>query len=227
MSGMKTVVLGKEVEHVYSVDAKQKSIIDEKTKLVKAVYTAKPILDCTSNIIKWNILCKYQGQPRYNVNSPIQYFNYQNYINISEDETVKIEKEIFRADLNECHLYTDKIVKEIAVNLEEAQLEYEDQIKDFNKEMICSNDKLKSYCDVHNLKYEDTDCLELFKVVYSHGNYTIDNGVLKEQELCYTQGTYTVMSGNYINKNNTVLDCLTQAVGSYEAATVVGHAHKG
>lgn len=49
--------------------------------------------------------------------------------------------------------------------------------------MIESNQKLKSYCDVHKLNPEDTDVISLFEVVYGHNVYRIEDGAIKEDLL--------------------------------------------
>ena len=48
--------------------------------------------------------------------------------------------------------------------------------------MITSNEKLKSYCDVHKLSYEDTDAIELFGIVFPDEKYEIVDGVMKVKE---------------------------------------------
>lgn len=62
-------------------------------------------------------------------------------------------------------------------------------IKEFNKMMIESNDKLKAYCDLHKLSYEDTDCIELFKLVFPDKLYIIRDGKMKVDKLIHTAST--------------------------------------
>ena len=93
-----------------------------------------------------------------------------------------IEEEIFRADLNEMHLHTNKVVEEKDINKEDALSILEGQIKAFNKMMIESNNRLIVYCDLHKLSYEDTDCIELFKLVFPDDEYVIEDGVMKVKE---------------------------------------------
>ena len=69
-----------------------------------------------TKVKEWTELCSYEGEPRYNSN---WVFRIYKTVNISEYETVDIENEIFRADLNEMHLHTNKIVEERDINKEE------------------------------------------------------------------------------------------------------------
>ena len=51
-----------------------------------------------------------------------------------------------------------------------------------------TNDTLLSYCEIHNLKPEDTDCIKLFKLAYNHGNYEIVNGIMREKKKYSIEG---------------------------------------
>lgn len=174
---MKTKVFGKKMENIYHVDHNWTQVKDDDGNS-KTVYTDKPILTIETKIKEWVELFGFDGEPRYNS----EYFGRRNKINISENETVTVEKEIFRADLNELHLRTDKIVEETDVNKEDILSVLEDQIKTFNKMMIESNIKMASYCDLHKLSYEDTDCIELFKLVFPDDEYVIEDGIMKVKE---------------------------------------------
>lgn len=176
---MITRIFGKVVEYVYSVNCNQKEILD-KDGSVKIVYSGKPEIFKTSNVKEWEELCFYKGAPRYNYNV-MSCMGYK-YLNISETEEVKITKEIFRADLNECHLHSNKIVKEIETGKEEAEEIYEGHVKKFNKAMIESNERLAAYCNLHKLSYENTDCIELFKLVFPDDGYIIEDGVMRVKE---------------------------------------------
>lgn len=177
---MITRVFGKKIENVYDVIYNTKQVEDNDGK-VKTVYTEKPQINKTRKVREWSELCSYEGEPRYN-NSGYSIVLGCNYINISENETVKIEDEIFRADLNEMHLHTDKIIEEKEVNKEDALSILDGKIKAFNKMMIESNDRLRAYCDLHKLSYEDTDCIELFKLVFPDDKYVIEDGMMKAKE---------------------------------------------
>ena len=169
---MKTKVFGKKIENNYIIEPNQKMIKDE-NNCDKLVFTAKPTIIKKSNLVEWVELHSFDGEPRYNnYGTNINWIGGYNYnqINLSKDETVKIEEEIFRADLNELHLHTDKIVEENDYEKEYAESEYKTLIGEFNTQMIESNDKLKSYCEVHKLNPEETDCIELFNIVFPKHN---------------------------------------------------------
>ena len=186
---MKTKVFGKKIENVYEVDCKWKTVQNEQGEYV-TVFTDKPTLTKIPTVREWAELCAFDGEPRYNkgtkANSSnpfaILNFSFKNRINVTEDEEVCIDEEIFRADLNELHLHTDKIVEETDLDKEGFESDYENQIKAFNKMMIESNNKLMTYCDLHKLSYEDTDAIKLFKLVFPDEEYVIEDGVMKVKE---------------------------------------------
>ena len=127
-------------------------------------------------------------------------------MNISEDEAVSVGKEIFRADLNEMHLETDKVLEEVDINKEGSEEILSEQIRAFNSMMITSNEKLKAYCDVHNLAYEDTDAIELFKIIFPDKKYEIVDGVIKVQEVKYPEISITSAKYDW--------DSITSGVGT-------------
>jgi hypothetical protein len=178
---LRTVVLGKKIENKYKVISNQKEIKDNDGNL-KTVYTDRPSIDKKPEVKEWVELCSYEGEPRYNY----RYNGFRNSIslelNISETEYVSVYEEIFRADLNEVHLHTNKAVEIIDIDKEESLSILDEQIRAFNKMMIESNHKLKSYCDLHKLSYEDTDCIELFNLVFPDNEYVIEDGVMKVKE---------------------------------------------
>lgn len=181
---MRTVLFGKKIQNIYEVDHKWKEIKDDNGE-VKTVYTDKPEVTKKQEIKEWTELCSYKGEPRYNPErSSSNIFGWISYhtVNVSKNESVIIEDEIFRADLNEVHLYTSKIIEEIDVNKEDSLFVCAQQIKAFNKMMIESNNKLMSYCDLHNLSYEDTDCIELFKLLFPDEEYVIVDGIMKVKD---------------------------------------------
>ena len=205
---MITRVFGKKIENVYDVICNTKQVEDNDGNM-KTVYTAKPQINKVRKVKEWSELCSYEGEPRYNSGYSIV-FGYHD-INISENETVKIEDEIFRADLNEMHLHTNKIVEERDINKEDALSILDGQIKAFNKMMIESNNRLMAYCDLHKLSYEDTDCIELFKLVFPDDEYVIENGVMKVKEkLKITSDSGSV----YVDNNGRIVDDTRTIIGS-------------
>ena len=203
---MRTVILGKKIENVYEVNHNWKTI-DDGNSGVKTVYTGKPTLVMISRIKEWIEICSYDGEPRYNSGSNYMFDTMfsKNQINISEDETVTVNKEIFRADLNEVHLKTDKVLEEVGINKGESEEILAEQIRAFNSMMITSNDKLKTYCDVHNLAYEDTDVIELFKIVFPDEKYEIVDGVMKVKKKCVEM---------YVSSARDAWESITSGIGN-------------
>ena len=155
---MRTVVFGKKIENWYRVDSKQQDI-RRNDDMHELVFTGRPELLKESNYAAWTI---YTGD-----------------LYITETEIVHAQEEIFRADLNEVHVRTDKVMSDIDWYKEESEKDYAELIKIFNKQMIESNDKMKSYCDLHKLNYEETDCIELFKMVYPDDSWEIKDGKMQ------------------------------------------------
>lgn len=213
---MITRVFGKKIENVYDVVCDMKQVEDDDGKM-KSVYIKKPRINKTRKVREWSELCSYEGEPRYN-SGISTVFGYPN-INISENETVKIEDEIFRADLNEMHLHTNKIVEEKDVDKEDALSILDGKIKAFNKMMIESNDKLRAYCDLHKLSYEDTDCIELFKLVFPDDDYVIEDGVMKAKKLkVATPSPYTYQpyyDSNLVTKLSTTISSCDATSAAY------------
>lgn len=177
---MKTKVKGKIIENTYCLKNNLKEI--KKDDESKFVYTARPELIKETRFVDWKDICEFSGYPYYNSKPTTTLsFNTFNEINISENETVHIDKEIFRADLNELHLFTNKIVEETDKRKRLSEEEFESELASFNEQMIESNEKLLSYCKLHKLNPRETDVIELFKLVYSHSNYEIINGVMFEK----------------------------------------------
>lgn len=187
---MRTVVFGKKIENHYIIKNNQKVISDEKNYCDKWAFTAKPTIEKEVEVVDWSELLSFDGEPRYNKNTKPKSsnsfmtfsFDFKNKINISSDEEVYIDEEIFRADLNELHLHTDKIVEENDNDREYQMNNYEVLVDDFNEQMILSNEKLHSYCKLHNLAPRSTDCIELFKLVFPDEEYVIEDGVMKVKE---------------------------------------------
>ena len=56
----------------------------------------------------------------------------------------------------------------------------------FNEQMTESNEQMSAYCKLHKLDPRDTDCEELFKIVYPNKEYEIVDGKMKEKVNCHT-----------------------------------------
>lgn len=174
-----TKLFGKNIEHVYSVENNRLSDrADDEAGVMK--FSAKPKLKEKDKIVKWEQICEYEGYPAYTDDSTMLYKNKT--VNISENEEVEIEKEIFRADLNEYHLFTDKVLSEKDVDKLESEVYYEKLVKNFNKSMILSNQEMKEHCDLYKLSYEETDCELLFKKLFPRCTYKIVDGKMVKHE---------------------------------------------
>lgn len=179
---MRTVILGKIIEELYSVDSKLKEIEDENGE-IKEVFTGIPVIAKKEKIVDWREICSFDGEPRYNKKDSIFSWLSHNEFNISENETVRTECETFRADLNEIHVKTSKVLEIFDYNKYESESEHINLIYRFNEQMILSNEKLKSYCDLHKMSYTDTDCIELFKLVYPNEKYEVVDGTMRVESV--------------------------------------------
>lgn len=138
----------------------------------KRVFVCFPRITKTSEYEKEEIL-SFEGRMEYNGG-----LGYTNYFNISEDETVMEVKRTFRADLNEMHILSDKIIKEVEMNKLENAEKFEVLQKQFNKTMIENTEELKNYCDIHCLDYENTDCVKLFKLLHQDSECIVKDEML-------------------------------------------------
>lgn len=176
-----TKVFGKDITYKYDVDWKQKESES------RNIFAGKP---CIKTEITQNHkeICNFSGEP-YLIDKGWRFK-----LHISEDEEVTVEYRKFRADLNEIHLFTDKVMNETHLNKEGAEDELNSALECFNKQMIESNEKLKDYCDIHALVPSVTDCVKLFKLVYGHDNYEIVNGKMQERQ--ERKDYYTIKADN-------------------------------
>lgn len=174
---MKTIIEEKVIENRYFVNENTKVIKDENGK-EKEIFIGKPELRKSTSIVGWKPICEYEGEPHYNKQvQHVKIFNYSiGSLNISDNETIDITDEIFRADKNEMHLRTNKVLKEIDYYKEFSKEKLQECIKRFNKEMINSNDRMKDYCELHNLNPSETDCIKLFNMIYPNREYDIVDG---------------------------------------------------
>lgn len=87
-------------------------------------------------------------------------------INISETESVCVDKQIYRADMNAYMVHTDKIGEEHDIDKEKCEAKLAELLAEYNKYNIEKDEKLVSYCKVHGLDPAKTDFEELKKIVY-------------------------------------------------------------
>jgi len=223
---MRTVVFGKKMEHYYKVDSKRQDI-RKNDGTYETIFTGKPELFKESKIIGWEEILSYEGTPRYN-NAFDVLSSFTHKMNISEDEAVSASEEIFRADLNEVHVHTDKVMSKIDWYKEESERDYTELIKLFNNQMIESNDKMKAYCDLHKLSYEETDCIELFNMVYPDNSWEIKDGKMQAAKFTITGGSLCggTICGTAIGTHDEPIISaygLAKAQGCVHTATSLGY----
>lgn len=189
---MQTVLFGQNKTITKFIEENKKKIELDGEEV--EIFIAKPEL-MSKVETTWEEMYRWDGSPFYNetITRPISLYGMTfNRMNISENESVEIEESIFRADLNELHLHSDKVLKE-EVN-DDCEDKYKRLVKEFNKQMIESNEKLKERCDLYNLSYEDTDCEKLFKDVYGADKvYGIEDGKMVKSK--YNNNKYSVFEG--------------------------------
>lgn len=161
----KTVILGKVVEKKYELVTNFKTKTDDEGNET-SYYIKKPYISCDYETIDYPEICSYEGVPHYNNENSAYYKKFY----ISEDEEVATHEIRFRADINEYHVYTDKVVKEVEVDKEKSEKALAKELKKYNKFIIENDEILKAYCDLHKLKYEDTDPDELKKLIPGKAN---------------------------------------------------------
>ena len=168
---MKSVVKGCIKKKEYSVVDNLKTITvgDENN----SVFMDKPRLQYVTSVPSWKDILTVNGKIYYNGGEVSECG-----FNISEDETVHITKTVYRADLDEMHVFTDKVVETIEVDKVESEERFERLLADFNEQMINSNKSMLAYCKLHKLVPRETDCEEVFKLVYPGKRYKIIDGAM-------------------------------------------------
>jgi hypothetical protein len=213
---MKTIIQGKNLVTTYSVDHKWKQITDTKGD-IKTVYAGKPELKKETVLDSWAVIKEYDEKVEFNI-KPLGHIFTLNLcdpigrINLSEDEEIVITEKIFRTDLGAYVLHTDKVLDEKVLYKEESEDILKSQIKEFNKQMIESDEKLLSYCNLHKLVLEDTDVDELFKLVYPDKIYRIEDVKLVAKgndkfSVWYNSVRSSILDDEYMN--NTLLTTTT------------------
>ena len=198
-------IKGKLIKNTYSVDKKQHEFVNLSGN-TELGYFDKPRLKVEENFMGWYDVCKFEGDFQYNktvyVSNNLKWSD-TNTINISENEEVHIQKEVFRADLGELHLFSDKACElEANRKREEAEKLLKEELKAFNKTMIESNDRMYKYCKLHKLNPEETDCCDLFHILYPNQNYVIINNKMIPKDTNITKVTVS----NFGNITDAQLD---------------------
>lgn len=154
---MKTVILGQNIVRTWELVA---------NKSDEGKYLNKPYLR-NQNECTYTDLFEFKGEINYNLTNT--YFDFATF-NISEDETVKLIKKIFRADLNKTFIYTDHIVSEKDINKDDLEIKLDCELKLYNEQLIKNDEKILKYCTVHNLDISIADYEYLKKLVYGDIN---------------------------------------------------------
>ena len=191
------------ITRIFGINNEVEYIIDncmENGKFIK-----KPSYSTVKKFLNHEEICSFKGEPYYNDDRTSAYTFLDPYhrckkININENEAVDIVRRTFRADLNEIHLFSDYVVHEEELNFKsEIEFEVDNLIKEYNKAMIESNEEMLRYAKLHKLFLEDTDCEELFKLVYPNKNYKIEDGKMVVYDNSVLGGTYCISSNNSID----------------------------
>ena len=204
---MITRIKGKDITNFYSVKTNKttKAVSDNE---LKTIYTAKPELVKEAKV-EWKEICNFEGEMSYDETYNYYFALSRKTIHISEDEQVNVDKVVFRADLNEKHAFTDKVLCELddPDSKLSAEILFNEELANFNEAMIKSNDAMLAYCKLHKLFPEDTDCIELFKLVYPGETYQIIDGMMKKYDSSYIQ----TVKANYMNYStvSTISDALS------------------
>lgn len=209
---MRTVFKGKNIEVRYKAVIKTKDIGDSKNKK-KIVYTDVPRLDKDVKQVGWNDMFTVEGEPYAKAIS-------EGRVYISEDKDARVIKTNYRADLNEIHVFLD--VEDNKVELHKSS---ESEIVDYHKKkfnvmMINSNEKLKAYCDIHKLNYEETDVITLFNIVFPNSTYRIVDGKIVCNPTSTVSYAYANASTSHSHTNAVQLTSATTLSSYYECNAV-------
>ena len=199
------------ITRIFGINNEVEYIIDNCMENGK--FTKKPSYSTVKKFLSHEEICSFKGEPHYNDNTKLAYTFFDPYyrcknININEEEEVNIVRKVFRADLNEVHLFSDYVIREEELNSEsEIEFEVDNLIREFNKTMIESNEEMLRYAKLHKLFLEDTDCEELFKLVYPNKICKIENGKM----VVLDDGSYTIKS-DYITcvSSNCISDSVSE-----------------
>ena len=171
---MKTHVMGRKVIERYYIDG-----LDPHGKVKRGV-KPKLVLDEDESYVEFVEMFTYEDAPQS------EGLGLHQSIHISEKEIVKIIREYFRADIGDWYQEVDKVV-DLDSDENTMRTAYYDRVmKEWNDMMICGDAAVKEYCDIHNLKYEDTDYEKIRDLV----NIPKNNGCFKDDSWLDIVGRY-------------------------------------
>ena len=175
---MKTKIFGQKIINTYEVIDKRKEIEGEDGEL-KKVFIAKPYIKKNSEVADWTtIVPDIEGEIKRNEVLICGHLTVLNSINIGKDESIDINEKVYRADLDEVHVFTDKVIEKRDEGKEEAETRLAELIGDYNEQIIASDERMITYCKLHKLDIREADCEEVFKLVYPDQTFKIKDGVV-------------------------------------------------
>ena len=127
---------------------------------------------------------------------------------MSENESVCVEEEIFRADLVEYLQRVNKVIEEIDENKEESETELQMLVAEFNKTAIENNMEMLNYCKLHKLTPGETDAEELYKLLHPDESFrfniiqqTYREDISIDDEIRYIRkSVHDILSGVEVDK---------------------------
>lgn len=182
---MITKVMGRVTDTYWSVE--ENCHIDYESK--KLIFDAKPeikkdVVDCDPVVI-----CEYDGNPV----SLVGYNNDDYWASgiFIDGEFVVEQKREFHADIPEWRQYVDKVVKNIDHYKESSETRYKTLIRAYNTYVINKDEKLLSYCKLHNLDIKETDPDELKKILPSNNTISPIQSALPSVTITTGNGCYS------------------------------------
>ena len=182
----------------YEVVDHLKELKDENGKS-KTVFDARPFIHVCSEVEDWaTIVPDIDGEIKRNEVLICGHLTALNSINIGKYESIDINEKIYRADLDEMHVFTDKVIEERDEGKEEAEARLAELIGDYNEQMITSNKNMTAYCKLHKLNPREADCEEVFKLVYPCQRLEIINGTMRPFLFGFDRGKADTSRGKTI-----------------------------
>lgn len=142
---MKTIIQGKNIQTNYKVNTDT------------TLFGGEPCLRQRESTVSWSDIICIDGEIKYNSTKSGE----AKKINLSETECVEIIEEMYRADLNAWVVRVNKTLSNEDVNKENAEAELAVVLKEYRKERIKNNPRMKAYCDLHQLVPEEVDLHDL------------------------------------------------------------------
>lgn len=139
--------------------------------IIKKKLIRRPELIKKSDV-EWVDMFEIKGEIKYNKDL---YFRF----NISENETVEALEQIYRADLNEYHVFTDKVVETVndEENNKKVEEEYHTLMTRWIDKFLSENEDAAKWCKLHNVELNEDNfddvIAEMINIDCSHISYPI------------------------------------------------------